>query len=171
MNNKDYLLQYKMLHKMQLYGISAIREDLFEIIEQVVNKEKPSFILDYGCGRSKLMEVLSRKEYVKNVYRYDPAVEEYNSLPVSSVDLVICTDVLEHIPREFLYRIVYKIYKLSDRVFFSIGLTEATMILPNGENAHCTVMTKDWWLGYLEGVFGKVTVVGELKAKFQCVTW
>lgn len=171
MSNSDYLEQYKILHKRGGYGMSSTREDLFEIIERVVEKEKPSSILDYGCGQSTLMDVLSEKEYVKNVYRYDPAIPAYSYSHVHSVDLIICTDVLEHIPREYLYSVLYEIHHLSNIVFFSIGIIEASMILPNGENAHCTIMPKDWWLGYLEGVFGKVTVVGELRAKFQCVTW
>ena len=167
----DYIEQYKLLHKKQVYGVSSIRADMLEIVEKVIDKERPSSILDYGCGQSSLMDLLYQKEYVKNVYRYDPAVDAYSYLTVHNVDLVICIDVLEHIPRECLYSVVYEIHKLSNKVFFSIGLTEATMILPNGSNAHCTVMSKDWWLGYLEGAFGKVTVVGELRAKFQCVTW
>ena len=79
------------------------------------------------------------------VYRYDPAIPEFAEMPVDKVDLVICTDVMEHIPEDDVDALFATIRSLSKHAFFNISVREAKEILPNGENAHCTVQPPPWW--------------------------
>ena len=62
-------------------------------------------------------------------------------MPVDKVDLVVNTDVLEHIPEDELPETVQRIASLSQNVFFHLHHAKAVAILPNGKNAHCTVWT------------------------------
>ena len=55
--------------------------------------------LDYGCGKG---EQWNEERFVSDLgsrpHCYDPAVEKYSDLPDQKFDMVISTDVFEHIP-------------------------------------------------------------------------
>jgi len=165
----DYLEQYKKLHSQGKYGVSS--EKLVGEILPLVQEIKPKTILDFGCGQSKLVDMLP----CKRRFRYDPAVEKYNStvgIYGAGIDLVLCIDVLEHIPEDEIHGTLVNIMLFSDKVIFDIGTQPATHILPNGENAHCTVYPIAWWLIQLRKVFLKVTFVKDIRGvKFLCKTW
>lgn len=78
-------------------------------------------------------------------YGYDPAVEGMDILPVKEVDLVINTDVLEHIPEDELEETIEKISSLSQNALFMLNHRLAGLILSNNENAHCTVKPPIWY--------------------------
>lgn len=164
---RDYIEQYKKLHKQCKYGKSS--EKLYDEILPLIKEINPKSILDYGCGQSKLIEMLPCEKR----YRYDPAIEKYSILPTTNqVDLVLCIDVLEHIPLEDLNETLVMIRHFSDNVIFDIGIQSATHILPNGQNAHCTVKTIEWWVKYLKTFFPIVTFVKNIReVKFLCKTW
>ena len=52
-------------------------------------------ILDYGCGKGKLKIEMSDIHGIA-VQEYDPAIEGKDAMP-EPAELVVCTDVLEHI--------------------------------------------------------------------------
>lgn len=109
------------------------------VISELVEFLQPKTILDYGCGKGGLVKALAEKYPQIKVYGYDPAVPEFENMPVDEVDLVVNTDVLEHIPEDELAETVERISKLSKNVFFQLHHEKAVAVLPNGENAHCTV--------------------------------
>jgi len=148
----DYLDQYKIIHsETDTFGTSSI--EFLYLVELIIKELKPKSVLDYGCGRSRLVEELKINSDIKR-YRYDPAVKEYSVLPVEKVDFVINTDVLEHIPEEHLDELLSGIKSISENVFFNISNRLANKVLPNGENAHCTVKPPKWWQKKLESRFG-----------------
>lgn len=118
-------------------------------------------ILDYGSGKGRqyaARDVMipgdgrweSIQEYwdVDYIQCYDPGYPPYALLPEGRFDGVIATDVLEHCPQEDIGWILSEIFGFADRfVFASIACFSARKRLPNGENAHCTVQSPDWWRG------------------------
>ena len=61
-------------------------------------------------------------------------------------DLVVCIDVLEHIPQADLPRIIKEIFDYSGKyVFATAAVNKAGKTLPNGMNAHATVQPEEWW--------------------------
>jgi hypothetical protein len=71
---------------------------------------------------------------------YDPGVPEYDTLPEGIFDGVYSTDVMEHIPKEQIPETFETIFEKAEKfVFLAICTQPAIAILPNGENAHCTV--------------------------------
>lgn len=100
-------------------------------------------ILDYGCGKAKLKEALRKDGLV--VHCYDPAIREFASRPAPA-DLVVCTDVLEHIEPQFLYHVLMDLALLTQHTAFLVACTRpAKKRLPSGENAHLIVEGPDWW--------------------------
>lgn len=150
----DYIEQYKIVHNQsESFGTSSI--EFLHLANLIIQELQPGSILDYGCGKSSLIEELDINKNTKK-YRYDPAIEEYSVLPVDRVDLIINTDVLEHIPEEHLDEILNNISGISENVFFNISNRLASQRLPNGENAHCTVKPPEWWENRLEKHFNLV---------------
>jgi len=152
MKKLDYLIdQYKQLHKNEVYGMSSIY--LVVPVSEIISKTKPKRVLDYGCGQSRLLNVLYENYPDIDFVKYDPAIKKYSNKPTGKFDLVICTDVLEHIPEDCLDYILMDISSLSKNVLFNISTKTAIWHLPDGSNCHKTVKEKEWWVELLNNYF------------------
>lgn len=101
-------------------------------------------ILDYGCGKSTLAMHIPFK-----IKQYDPAILKY-SLPPEPADIVVCTDVLEHIEPDCLEDVLLHISALTKKLaYFVISTVEAKKILSDGRNAHLIVEDARFWLNKL----------------------
>lgn len=139
----ELIEQYRQIHEKKTYGRSS--EILIGVVQRHIYEIGPvRRILDYGCGRSRLVDWLA-KIHDAEALRYDPAIADYAEPPKGKADLVICTDVMEHIPEDNIAKFVADIRSYSDNVFFNISCRKAVEVLPNGENAHCTVRPARWW--------------------------
>ena len=140
--NEPYIEQYRQLHAATRYGRSS--EKLLPQLLPEVLELRPKTILDYGCGQSQLVEMLKYDDQVQT-FRYDPAIAEISKLPVPNADLVVNTDVMEHIPTSDVGDVLADIARISQHALFNIATAPAGRILFNGENAHCTVQPASWW--------------------------
>ena len=166
----DYIIeQYKILHENNLYGISSIY--LQVPISKMIRELKPKRVLDYGCGQSSLVNVLEKEFPNIEFEKYDPAIEEYETEPEGKYGLVICTDVLEHIPEEYLSTFLFKISNLSQNVIFNISTKTAIWHLPDGSNCHKTVKEKEWWLEKLQKYFKDVNIFESKYFMLGIKTW
>ena len=78
---------------------------------------------------------------------YDPGIPEYEVLPDGPFDGIYSTDVMEHIPKEHLQETFENIFSRAQKfVFLAICTKPAIAVLPNGENAHCTVEPIGFWV-------------------------
>lgn len=99
-----------------------------------------SSVLDYGCGKATLS--IESAE----VRRYDPAIPEFNELP-EPADLVVCTDVLEHIEPNRLGDVLDHLQSLTMKAaFLVIGTRPSDKTMPDGRNAHLIIEPMDWWM-------------------------
>ena len=119
---------------------------------------KPKSILDYGCGKGTLIKQLKEQYPDIEILGYDPYVSEYSSVIDRKVDLVVNTDVIEHIPENNVCSIIEQISKISDNCFFQFHHYPAVAILPNGENAHCTIKPISWYTNILNKYFKDILV-------------
>lgn len=102
-------------------------------------------ILDYGCGRGTLAEALKPRR----VMEYDPGVEGKDK-PPKPADLVVSTDVLEHIEPALLDGVLGHLSRLAGKgCYLVIATTPAREILADGRNAHLIVQPPAWWLEQL----------------------
>lgn len=159
--------QYSQIHLCKTYGqtchahAAAIHACLIDL--------KPQVVVEYGCGQSELERMLP---FTGRWVRYDPAIAGIDRLDERKADLVINTDVLEHVPDNDLDDLLANIASLSDRVFFSICTRPALEILPDGQNAHCTVWPPARWREVLARHFPNVVLAHERRGD-SCVfvTW
>jgi len=140
----DYIEQYKEYHKdYTKYPGDNLAPQLHHILE-LIQITQSTTLLDYGCGKG--------NQWINNILPvkptlYDPAVPQYENKPKGQFDGVISTDVMEHIPEEQISQVFREISTYATRfVFLCIATNPAIAVLPNGENAHCTLKPLEWWV-------------------------
>lgn len=149
--------QYRQLHATKPYGRSS--EFQLGFIQRHLDRLGPiRTIADYGCGQSRLVDWLA-KLHDAQAMRFDPAMPAYTTPLEGPCDLVICTDVMEHVPEVEVDAVLADIRRLSPAAFFNISLRPAKTYLPNGDNAHCTVRPQSWWEDRLHPLFPHLTSV------------
>jgi hypothetical protein len=148
---RGLLGQYIELHASRPYGFSG--RDYLEQVAAAVLALKPRSILDFGCGRSDLIAHFWL-DGARRLGRYDPAIPQYKEMPAEDFDLVLCIDVMEHIRMTDVERVFGEIRAKSGKVFFEISTKPARAHLPNGMNAHVTLLTESEWIRWIADVFG-----------------
>jgi hypothetical protein len=151
----ETLDQYRQLHSAA-YGTSAYLY-FNEVAKEVVGLNASS-ILDFGCGRSDLVAHFWC-DGRRRIAKYDPAIPQFKEMPEGEFDLVICCDVMEHIPMAEVGRVLSEIKRKSDKALFTISMRPARARLPDGRNAHVTLLTAKEWMRWIKDVFGSVAEV------------
>ncbi len=123
---------------------------------------------DFGAGKGGLKATLRRISPLQ-VTNYDPAVPEFSAIP-EPADLVVSTDVLEHVEPACLIAVITEIQRLAIKgVFLNIACREAKKTLADGRNAHLLVRPPYFWFDTLREFFdieayhadqGQVTIIG-----------
>lgn len=120
-------------------------------VTRLIEKYGAQSVLDYGCGQGSLGSSLG-----PIVREYDPAIPGKDVLPLP-VDLVVCTDVLEHIEPECLADVLDHLRALSRQACFVVISTRAAKkFLADGRNAHLIVEDDDFWRQHLANRFAIV---------------
>lgn len=114
-------------------------------------------ILDYGAGKGGLA-----KEIPVPIWEYDPAIPGKDESP-RPAELVVCTDVLEHVEPDKLLFVLDHIHQCMKRIgYFVISLAPAKKTYADGRNTHLIQQTPEWWKEELGKIFavGKMFVLG-----------
>lgn len=100
--------------------------------------------LDYGCGKNELAESFPA-EAKYTIQSYDPCIEKHSKRP-EAADLLVCTDVLEHVEPEYLDNVLADIASLTKQyAYFNISTEPAMKTLADGRNAHLIVQPWQCW--------------------------
>jgi len=151
-----YIEQNRQLHATNLaYGVGGGRHA--ETIKKIMATLTNPSVLDYGCGKG-----LLAKELSVPIWEYDPAIEGKEESP-RPADVVVCTDVLEHIEPDKLLDVLHDLKRCVKNVgFFTIHTKAAIKKLPDGRNTHLIQKHKQWWKNRLAAYFdiGSLQEVG-----------
>ena len=138
------------------YGNSANR--FAKDIGNVLCKFHTMSFLDYGCGKESLLRCIT-SDFPHIIYRaeygaYDPAIPHRSVKPDKQYDVVVSTDVLEHIEPEYLTGVLEEIRDYAKKgVYLNICMRPSGDILPDGRNAHLIVQEAPWWKDAISKVF------------------
>ena len=119
-----------------------------EPLKEIISFFKPYSLLDYGCGKGQQYTFYKAHESFNCPMPtlYDPCYEPFKEKPTGTFAGVICTDVLEHIPKSGLDDVIKDILGYAeDFVFIGVSTKLAKKVLPNGDNCHATVESPNWW--------------------------
>lgn len=102
-------------------------------------------VLDYGCGQGSLHESLILTNRKIDLREYDPAIPGKDALP-EPADLVVCTDVLEHVEPDKIAAVLAHLRSLARHgLFIVVSLIETAKTLSDGRQAHILLQPADWW--------------------------
>ena len=142
-----YIELNRTLHaEMPEYGTSG--QNYAPIVAAVANHIKSRDVLDYGAGKCTLQAALGW-----DLQNYDPCVAGIDARP-SAADLVVSTDVLEHVEPEHLDAVLNDIAGLTKRLaILAVDTGPAVKFLADGRNAHLIQQPMEWWRPQLEQRF------------------
>jgi hypothetical protein len=127
-----------------------------KLVAEIIEDVNPYSIWDYGCGhRYPLIYKLKKIFPDKNITGYDPVFLENtpivkNYITDEPVDMIICTDVLEHLWYEELTPCFnYWKNKTPKYIFCIICNRPSSKTLADGSNPHKILETKEWWISML----------------------
>jgi hypothetical protein len=154
----EYRKLNRVLHEQNLfYGVGGGKH--VDVVKKLAASLKSQSVLDYGCGKSMLAAGLDFP-----IWEYDPAIPGKDALP-RPADLVVCTDVLEHIEPEHLSAVLMDLRRCTRRLgYFVIHTGPASKTLPDGRNTHLLQRDQQWWTAKLSRHFtvGKILAAGPL---------
>lgn len=137
--SQNYVELNKKLHDDN-YNYGGHGDRYADIVRKMAESPKVKSILDYGCGKGALADSLNFP-----IWEYDPCVPGKESTP-RPADLVICTDVLEHIEPDNLGAVLEDLKRVvKSSGFFAIHTGPAQKTLPDGRNAHLLQQNMEWW--------------------------
>lgn len=149
--SSTYLAMNKQLHSDNLaYGVGGGRHaDTVKQLYRILHKTNDFVsVLDYGAGKGYLGKALPF-----SIFEYDPAIPGKQDSP-RPADLVVCTDVLEHIEPDRLAFVLNDLQRCVKQIgFFVVNTGPASKTLPDGRNTHLIQKDLKWWRKHLEKFF------------------
>lgn len=137
-----YLAEQKILHAAPR-GYGGRGSKWSAVVVELAGVYQCATVLDYGCGQGSLARSLPTTLLVDE---YDPAIPGKDTPPSRPFDLVVCTDVLEHIESDKIHAVMRHLAYLTARaIFVVISLVPTAKTLTNGQQAHILIRSIDWW--------------------------
>lgn len=142
-----YRAQNQQLHASQpKYGTSGARWTT--MVRKLCEDLGTMDVLDYGCGKGTLHDALDFY-----IHEYDPCIAGLDAAP-QPADLVVCTDVLEHIEPECLDEVLDELQRCTKKAaLMTVCIKPAKKLLPDGRNAHICLLPIREWLNRLQDRF------------------
>ena len=142
---------YKTLHiQNSSYGSTA--NQYTKYIADFIKYTEVKSVLDFGCGKGSLKKDLKQK-YNLEIDEYDPAIESKNIIPKTQYELIITTDVLEHLYEDEINMFFKDILTLNPYyMFHAICTRKADNNLPDGTNAHKTIKPRARWIQKISSI-------------------
>jgi len=106
-------------------------------------------VLDFGAGQRSMEKYVRENATDVNVAwtNYDPGQPGIDTLPSGKFDLIISSDVLEHVEPEKIDETIAWMFEHANKALFHhIACDPCGLILPDGRNAHLITEKLDWWL-------------------------
>ena len=145
------------------WGASAVRNAGDHIIRYIQKHPAIKTVLDFGCGVGTLREFAREAGLAVDWYEYDPSVPGKDKLPTATFDLIVTTDVMEHIEPGSLDETLDWIAEHSHRQFHHIDNNDTKDRLPDGRDVHLIVKPQPWWESNLNRGGWQMTYTASIK--------
>ena len=134
---------YEELHRDEAYGIGGGWFRPY-ILDFVKNKNIKT-VIDYGCGKGRLVRALKEKNIFKYVCGFDPYVGIYAERASSFFDLLISTDFFEHVEEKYLVNIANDMWEFRPKYMFHAVSNRPSASKLGKNPAHKIVKDGKWW--------------------------
>ena len=159
MISDSYKEQLQLLHgSKRNWGGGGAKNFGDEIRSYLIKRPKYTTVLDFGAGQRKLgkfvTDDLQRRSRAKEIVwtDYDPGVVGIDRLPSGRFDLIVSSDVMEHIEPDMVEQTCEWLRDHATKaIYMHIATMPSGVILPYGRNAHLSCHKIAWWLDQLVG--------------------
>lgn len=141
-----YLEEQRILHDAPRgYGARGLKWG--RVVGDFAKRRRVTSILDYGCGQGSL----ARSLWELKIDEYDPAIPGKDEPPTKRYDMVVCTDVLEHIESDKIDAVATHLFGLAERyALVVVSLVPTAKTLSDGRQAHILLRSREWWMTLFE---------------------
>ena len=116
----DYQQELLDMHSSSEWGVTGGLYSGDTVVEFIKAFPDIKTILDYGCGEGTLKKWVEDAGITDKEWTlYDPGVVEFQDRPVGTFDLVITTDVLEHVEECYLSAVIKDLNQLTGKYLFN----------------------------------------------------
>ncbi len=152
--------QYQLMHEdvsvEELFNGSRLPRSL-KPVTKLIAECGAKTVLDYGSGKGEFYVVATGEPSDSRirlhpqwpgvkVVCYDPGYTPFSEPFEGKVDGVVSTDVVEHIPEEDVPWVLDEMFRHAKCFVYVLAANyQARAVLPNGDNAHCTIQPGNWW--------------------------
>ena len=158
-------------HKMWQQSEYGMTSPVMRYVDGILEYAKQNYcktILDAGCGNGKFMQRaiedgfdiigidISLNGLINEPYNLVPLCIEapLHQLECEKKDLVVCCDVLEHVPQEWLKDTLKALSKACKKGFmFSICITDDHFGSLIGEKLHISLLSIEDWIDLIKQFF------------------
>ncbi len=118
--SKEYQAELLDLHERYEWG-STGGQYAGDLIVKILTKHPDLItILDYGCGEGALQQYVENHGITDREWTlYDPGIAEYKVKPKGTFDLVVTTDVLEHVEPIQQDAVITELCNYADKILFN----------------------------------------------------
>lgn len=123
-------------------------------------------VLDLGCGKGRLslmysnyigvdvaasVIAMNKEKYPNKEFIHCGMSEVNEILSDRKFDLVVCADVIEHLPPDEVVSVIKHIGHIDANLFlFGVSTRASRLLAKNGDNLHLTVMPPKKWIEIFE---------------------
>jgi SAM-dependent methyltransferase len=175
----DWRIKEKLRYDAAYSTAKYIPENAKKVYKELmvgILREGYKHVLDVGCGIGQGVAIMRNKgieaygidisEKIKPFWK-EGKIDKFCQVscadkipfPDDSFDLVVCTEVMEHIPEEGVKKVLKEIKRVGKKYFFTIALSKALHKMPNdGSEPHICVKPPTWWkevfdkLGFMSNI-------------------
>lgn len=178
--SKVYKESLLALHEGTDWGSTGGKYAGESIVKLLTEYPEIKTILDYGCGEGTLREYVEEQGITDREWTlYDPGVRGFEAKPTGTFDLVVTTDVLEHVEGFMLDAVLDELVAYSNKfVYNEIACYLSGALFTSGPYAgrdlHITLLHPDEWhkilskLG-LEEVVSRSSIIDGTKLRFLSI--
>ena len=115
----EYKKALLYIHATSQFGDTAGNYAGNSVVNLLTEHPEIETILDYGCGEGTLKNFVEDKGIHKDWTLYDPGVADCQNEPKDKFDLVITTDVLEHVEEPMLNSVIDHLQSLTGKFLYN----------------------------------------------------
>lgn len=140
----EYIEEQRRLHAAPK-GYGGRGDKWAPVVAGIARRYGAASVLDYGCGQGTLKKALAELAPDLPVSEYDPAIKGKSRVS-GPADLVVCSDVIEHIEPDRLGVVIDHLFRLANKALFAVIATRPSKkLLSDGRNAHLIIEPEGWW--------------------------
>lgn len=146
LHSDEYAALLKLNHEQagvgKPWGRSGLRNFGDRVKTFLGNHPEIKTVLDFGAGQCSLGNSIEGFEWTN----YDPGIPGIDVLPNGNFDIILSSDVMEHIEPEHVGSVIRWLHQHSKYYqYHLIACDPCKSVLPDGRNAHLTVREPEWW--------------------------